>query len=281
MQGYRTIVVHLADERRAARLVATAVSVASMNEAHLIGLFVMPTEPPSPLFAGTAGRALIDIGRKAFAERGKRLRRIFEEQTAAAAVKTEWRVVKPGRKPILEAVMAHARSADLIVASQRDYDWEDTAIAEYPDEFVLGSGRPVLLVPNAWRPGDFPGRVLVAWNERREAARAVFDALPLLKAAREVRVLWINPESEAIDRGDLPTAEIAATLARHGVKVTADQTRSPDLTVGTELLNRAFDHSADLLVMGAYGHARVREVLFGGATREILRHMTLPVLMSH
>ena len=137
------------------------------------------------------------------------------------------------------------------------------------------------MIPNV---GHFPrvgSRVLVAWNDRREASRATFDALPFLQAARDVRMLWVNPEAEMDDKGDVPCADIAASLARHGVKCTTAQSRGSDLGVADELLNRAADYGSDLLVMGAYGHRRFREFVFGSATRCILQHMTVPVLMSH
>ena len=109
----------------------------------------------------------------------------------------------------------------------------------------------------------------------------MFDALPLLQAADLVRIIWVNPTKEMHAAGDLPSAEVAASLARHGVKCEAATAQSPDIGVGDILLSGLTDDSSDLLVMGAYGHSRLREFVFGGATRAILDHMTVPVLMSH
>jgi nucleotide-binding universal stress UspA family protein len=123
--------------------------------------------------------------------------------------------------------------------------------------------------------------VVIAWNSAREAARAVHDAMPLLIAAEAVTVLTIDPREGPQGHGELPGADISLHLARHGVKAQVERTVSADLPVGEVLLSRLADLGADLLVMGAYGHSRMRELLLGGATRSLLQSMTVPVLMSH
>jgi nucleotide-binding universal stress UspA family protein len=123
--------------------------------------------------------------------------------------------------------------------------------------------------------------VLVAWNGSREATRAVNDALPILERAEKVTVLAVNPRKGGGDHGDIPSADIALHLARHGVKAEASQTVSNELEVGDTILSRLADFGSDLVVMGAYGHSRMRELLMGGVTRELLQHMTVPVLLSH
>ncbi len=128
---------------------------------------------------------------------------------------------------------------------------------------------------------DFGKKVLVAWNARREAARAVFDALPLLQQADEVKVVWVNPQAEGAAPVDVPAGDICAALARHGVKCEATEVAHPRSGVGRTLLARAAEYGSDLLVMGCYGHSRLREFVLGGASRHVLEHMTIPVLMSH
>jgi nucleotide-binding universal stress UspA family protein len=125
-------------------------------------------------------------------------------------------------------------------------------------------------------------RVLVAWNAAREAARAAYDALPILQRAREVRVVRVNPQSEREPAQDLPASDICAALARHGVRCgAAPEQIAPSTGVGETLLACAQDWKADLLVMGCYGHTRLRELILGGASRHVLSRMTIPVLMSH
>src|SRR5262249_21576660 len=125
------------------------------------------------------------------------------------------------------------------------------------------------------------GRVLIGWDASREAARAVKDAMPLLAAAEAVKVLSIDAEQSPQRHGEMPGADIALYLARHAVKTQVERTVSAGIDIGNTLLSRTVDLEADLLVMGAYGHSRVRELMLGGATRTVLQSMTAPVLMSH
>jgi nucleotide-binding universal stress UspA family protein len=122
---------------------------------------------------------------------------------------------------------------------------------------------------------------MVMWNASREAARAIYDALPVLKAAKKVVVISVNPGRGTPDIGDLPGADIAHQLARHGVKAESAPTYADDIDVDDVILSRGADMSADLIVMGGYGRSRVRELILGGATRGILDHMTIPVIFSH
>jgi nucleotide-binding universal stress UspA family protein len=170
------------------------------------------------------------------------------------------------------------RYADLVIAGQIDPTEEDRAGTVDPRHLIMSCGRPVLLVPYAFRPGQTDERVLVAWDGSREAARAAADAMPLLEKAAAVTVLAINPGPEL---GDEPSADFALHLARHNVRAEAAHMRVDDMDASDALLSRAADLSADLIVMGAYGRHRLRDVVMGGVTTHMLRHMTVPVLMSH
>jgi nucleotide-binding universal stress UspA family protein len=182
--------------------------------------------------------------------------------------------------PVARKVAEHARVADLVVIGQADPEWAVSVMTEGPEELVLGCGRPVLVVPSRGDFADVGGCIVVAWNGRREAARAAFDALPLLQKAESVRVLWISPDdSGAAD--DVPAADLATALARHNVRCEAAETARLEAGVGETLLAAVRDARADLLVMGCYGHSRFRELILGGATRHVLNTMTVPVLMSH
>jgi nucleotide-binding universal stress UspA family protein len=279
MSNYKTIVVHLADERRAGNAIAVAARLAHQHDAHLVGLFVDLPDVISAPFG--LGRSVIAAGRAAIRSRAEAIHAQFEAACKGLQLKAEWRFAEPHRDTASHTLMTHVRSADLVVVSQSDATWDDSLLMEFPEELLLQSGRPVLFVPNAGSYETVGSRVLVAWNERREAARAVFDALPMLRKADAVRVMWINPEADAAGKGDVPTVEIAKALARHGINVSAAESRGSDLDVGTELLNQAADWGANLLVMGGYGHHRFRQFVFGGATRQIFEHMTVPILMSH
>jgi nucleotide-binding universal stress UspA family protein len=145
----------------------------------------------------------------------------------------------------------------------------------------MQAGRPVLVYPYAGKFDAAPKHVLISWNASREATRAVTDAIPFLRAAQKVTVLAINPKTSAEGHGDIPAADIALYLSRHGVKAEAMADPAVQIDIGNYLLSRAADLSVDMIVMGAYGHARMRELVFGGVTQTIMREMTVPVLLSH
>jgi len=176
----------------------------------------------------------------------------------------------------------HARYVDLTILGQLDPDRGDAdLIRPRPEHVTLASGRPILVVPYAGHFETVGRHVLIGWNATREATRAVNDAMPLLAAADVVTVLTIDAREGPDAHGELPGADISLHLARHGVKAEVERTVSAGIPAGDVLLSRAADLGADLLVIGAYGHSRVRELLLGGATRSILQSMTVPVLMSH
>jgi nucleotide-binding universal stress UspA family protein len=144
---------------------------------------------------------------------------------------------------------------------------------------VLAAGRPVVILPSVGTFATLGRRILVAWNPSREATRAVTDAIPLLRLADLVHVMAVNPK--ATEHGTVAGADIGLYLARHGVRVEIKTDHGAEIDVGNELLSRAADLDADLIVMGGYGHSRLKEWVLGGATRTILESMTVPVLMSH
>ncbi|MBP2233558.1 nucleotide-binding universal stress UspA family protein [Sinorhizobium kostiense] len=145
---------------------------------------------------------------------------------------------------------------------------------------LLQTGRPVLLVPPAAKPTLKPKTVLLAWDSRAQCAHAAREALALMKRADSVRVTMVDPVAALRASGSEPGADVAAYLARHGIKVTIDALPSGQLPIAQVLQRHARDVAADLLVMGAYGHSRLREFIFGGVTRSMLDDAELPVLMA-
>jgi nucleotide-binding universal stress UspA family protein len=143
------------------------------------------------------------------------------------------------------------------------------------------SARPFLVVPKGTKPSLKPKRVMIGWNSSHEVAGAVYSALDLLIAAETVHVAMVDPEGGEFDQGEEPGADIATYLARHGVNVTVDVLASAGKSISETLLQHGSDVAADLIVAGAYGHSRLREFLFGGATRDLLANDRFPVLMSH
>ena len=277
MDAYKTILLHINDERRVGQLVDAATRIASDNEAHLCAVYVLPPIPTGS--ATPTGTSLIKTFLQPFRDEAARIRATFETATRNRPFVAEWRVIEARHKPLAEALLTLSRTADLIVAGQRDREWPLSPMLDCPEQLALQSGRPVLLIPHTGRFADIGRRVTIAFNGRRESARAAFDALPLLKRADQVRIVWVDPNRN--DAGDVPTADLAAALARHGVRPEAAVSYGDDLAVGDTLLSGLADDGSDLLVMGAYGHSRWRELVFGGATQHILDCMTVPVLLSH
>ncbi len=252
-----------------------AVDLARRYEAHVTGLRIIPLFTLPGYYTPEAVRLAIEM-RRSEAEAFRRgIGARFEEALRRNGVSGDLRVVEAEVGP--EASL-NARYVDLAILAQPDPDNPSDA-APPPDEVVLQSGRPALIVPYIGAPDTLAQRVLVAWNAGREATRAVNDALPLMRDARVVRVVAINPERSG-DHGEDPGADIALHLARHGVKAEVSTVRT-DIDPADMLLSIASDFGADLVVMGAYGHSRAREIVLGGFTRHMLAHMTVPVFMSH
>jgi nucleotide-binding universal stress UspA family protein len=279
--SYKTILVHCNDKRRIKQLLAPAVHLADTFQAHLLGLSVVP--PVSVIATGMPGAPpmIVDAHCQLYREESPDMRSAFEAAARERGFVAEWRDDDAGAFGVADCVLPYARAADLVIASQADPEWAGSAWLDIPDRLAVESGRPVLIVPNdppRERTGD---TVLVAWNGRREAARAVFDAVPILQRAKSVKVVWINPQAEGEAAQDVPAADVCTALARHAVKCEATEQVRPKQGVGETLLGLAKDTGADLLVMGCYGHTRFREFVFGGATRHVLANMPIPVLMSH
>ncbi|TAN61224.1 MAG: universal stress protein [Magnetospirillum sp.] len=273
--AYKDILVQVDNAPQCAERLALAARLASRSQGHLIALNVR-TCPPMPQYIRAQFDNIDGLREHWNAEAAKATRTLVDAAAGAAGVAVEWRDVSG---EMAATVALHARYADITVLGQS----EESEAGERPlaDSLILDVGRPVIMVPYAGRFRTIGERVLVAWNGSREATRAVHDALPLLMSAKLVHVMAVNPRGGMAGHGDIPGADICLHLSRHGVNAVCEHMRSEDLNVGEMLLSRAADEDADLIVMGAYGRSRLRELVLGGATRHLLRHMTVPVLMSH
>lgn len=284
--GYRDILVALDIAAPARGRIELAAALAARDKAHLIGLHTSVSGDAPRRRAGyfeAFDRSLLAPLYQEFAEtmrqEAERTRALFEEIASRHGLSFEWR--HASGYPSQAAAM-HGRYVDLIVLGQIDPDdVQGPLFRPLPEEVALAVGRPLLVVPYAGSWNEPGRRVLIGWDASREATRAVNDAMPLLAAAEAVTVLAVDPVEGPDGHGEVPGADIALHLARHGVKATIEKTVSAGIGAGNALLSRASDLGADLLVMGAYGHSRLRELVLGGATRTILASMTVPVLMAH
>ena len=259
--AYKDLLVVVDDKHGARERMRLAADLAERFDAHLVALYVSVISKPEAPHAAERAQAL------------------FEGLVGSRKLSAEWRAM---RGFPIDVSAIQARYADLVILGQLDpEDAQAPVDSPRPEDIALSVGRPILAVPYV---GTYPtvGRcILVAWDTSREATRAVNDALPLLATASSVTVLTIDPVIDREEHGDIPGADIALHLARHGVNARVETTVSGGIGVGDVLLSRASELCADLLVMGAYAHSRVRELILGGATRTVLDTMTLPVLMSH
>ncbi|HBC08744.1 MAG TPA: universal stress protein [Rhodospirillaceae bacterium] len=274
----KDILVHIDLNAESDRRLKAAMSLAQAHGAHLAGVYAVP-RPYIPAYAEVQITAeVLEAQRASAEEAASRAEAAFKAATANSGLSVEWRQQEGDEGRVLGF---HCRYADLTIVSQPDPAQSlFPGDRDLPDRLILTAGRPVMVLPHGYS-GDLAGkRILVAWDEGPLASRAVHDALPLLQAAEKVVVMVANPTKTPGEKRD-PGADIAAHLARHGVKVEASHVTSDELDVGNLLLSRAADMSADMMVMGAYGHARWSELILGGVTNVVLSHQTVPVVMSH
>ncbi len=278
--AYKTLMVHLNEEHRADGLIAGATALAKTFGAHLVGLCVLPPIIIVPGAEGGGG-AVIEDHRDSYRSQMTNMRDAFAGKTKAAGVSAEWREIDAQDVnpfgDVGSVVVMEARSADLVIAGQENPEWLLSGQLDVIEPLILESGRPVLLLPRAPQARMPAARILAAWDGRREATRAIYDAMPFLQSAQRVDLVSIDETATAGKQ--LPN--ISATLQRHGVKSEPLQTIKSDGNVGAALLEKAQADGCDMLVMGCYGHSRLREFVFGGASRHVLEHMNVPILMSH
>ncbi len=272
----KSILVHVTNSEEAKARVESALALAIEHDAHLTGLTVRS-------IVNIPGYAASTIPESVFQEIKARqdaaevaAQKLFEEAAARAgwSDRCGWMV---GEGRTSDVVGLHARYADLTIVGQQPLPGPDETEDSFADTLVMRSGRPVLVCPYIGVKRAIGKHIVVAWNASREAARAVGDAMPLLEKSEKVDVMSVEPEGI----GDLPGADIAHHLARHDINADAKRSVANRIDAGDVLLNYVADSGADLVVMGAYGHSRLREMVLGGVTRHMLEHMTVPVLMSH
>lgn len=273
----RDIVVLLDQIRETSPATEMAIDLARRTGAHLNGvaLAIDPIVPgfivaPIPVDAFEVARVeTLKSARETLAR--------FEAAAAREAVMSESRLaeVLVGGAP--EVFTAHCRLTDLIVIGQADPDRPEPMREVLIEAALFEGAAPLLLVPYINYGGLATKKVLIAWDGGRAAARAVHAALPLLPLAAELTVVIVGTPP----REGEPGADVATYLARHGLKVTIETLPAAPSGVADTLLNHVADRNYDLVVMGGYGHSRFREMILGGATRDMLKTMTVPVLMAH
>jgi nucleotide-binding universal stress UspA family protein len=261
--------------------IAMAQQLASAQGAHLSAAFLtaLPDEPLAyepTVVAGVWAELLNRARAQAGEERAK-----VEARLKASGLKYEMRAVEALGRDLGRIAAVHARYSDLAVMA-RPREEEGAGLRLDMIEGVLfHAGRPALVAPPGWSPGPLGRTIAIAWDASREATRSLAEARPFLNACAQAIVLTVDAKPKTFGHGEQPGINIAAHLERRGVKVSVKNLESGPRTVAQALCTAAQDAGADLMVMGAYAHSRLREMVFGGATRELLEAAPLPLLMAH
>jgi nucleotide-binding universal stress UspA family protein len=221
------------------------------------------------------GAYVLDSGTDA-AARAEQVEQRFREATRLQGTHSEWRLIDG---PNTDDVITLAKSVDLAILGQ--YSGSANGSGLRPDDIATACGRPLLVVPYVGEFVTVGQRVLIAWDGTREATRALNDALPVIEGAESATVMTVMSQERELPRVHAELRQVVSHLDHHGVAAKAEETLRGDMTISDLLLSRAADLGADMIVAGAYHHSPLREALIGGVSRDLLRHMTVPVLMSH
>jgi nucleotide-binding universal stress UspA family protein len=274
--GFRDVIVPLAEHENRRATNAYALSLAREFGASVsaIAFAFDPIIPVSGPFDAVPGNLIEELAVKSEAS-AKALAAAFEADAKASGLQAVIKLVHAGFRESEEQFAEAARSFDLAVVPQNKAD--DETLPNFAEAVLFHSGRPVLVVPYIQRDELTLARVLIGWDGSRAAARAVSDAWPILERAKSVNVV-------SIGHGERTTAlqkEFGEHLAKHGVRASLNVLACDDIDAGNAILSHAADIQADLLVLGGYGHSRLREWVLGGVTRTVLQTMTIPTLLSH
>lgn len=277
---FKTILVSLNDLERNTALLDSAARLARGHDAHLQGIYVIPA---IEIYATVGLEPMVLEERREMFKRAERAVRMnFETVLGNMGIRGAFEAVDSASPDITNDVIDRARRSDITIISQPS---EESGLSapgrSFAERILLSTGRPTIVIPRTGKASMTVDRAIVGWSGTREAARAAFDSIPLLKNTKKVRVVWVDPEKTHPYTRGAPEAELATTLSRHGINAVFEPITTEGEEAGEILLSAAADSGAELLVMGAYGRSRISEMILGGATRTVLRDMRCPVLFSH
>lgn len=277
---YKSLLVHIPTERSARPAVDGSISLAMSCGAHLDAVaigFETVNSVPFVAEGGAAVASLFELEQERAMERASAAIAVFEVEARGAEIGYGARAVVGTFAEIVATIGAAARLYDLTVVSQGEPD-RDTFDNQLPQQLLLQTGGPLLMFPYTFRGPFKAARIGICWDGSRLAARALRDAMPLLSKADTLTAITLNASEVPAEASP---EQLAKHMARNGLPVRTISLEADRGEVQSSILSVAADESLDLLVMGGYGHSRMQETIFGGVTREMLRSMTIPVLMSH
>jgi len=277
--SYRTILTYLPGPDKAEELLNVAVPMATRYDAHLVCLHVIPElefyQPVGMYYDGS----IIDAQRSALGKEADEIKDVVQKWAQPNDAKIEWRCMTASKGPALDYIVDQSMFADLVIAEQKTpVDLLDSR-ADIPVQIALNGGRPVLAIPEGCKFDGVARHALVAWNMGKSASRAAFDAIPLLRNAKDVTLFSVA--SDEPEDGITPEQYMTLSLDRHDIGAQSVTDATDEMSVGEKILDYAKQTDSDLLVIGCYGHSRLREIAFGGVTRHILRNAQIPLFLSH
>jgi len=275
--AYKTIMLSLNEITALPQLLQTGVSLATRFKAHVKGIYVIPAVQIFGAEAYAFSTTVFDGNNLFFKDREAKVREQFEHAMKSEGLTFDFQSVNSDFPDIASAIMDEARAVDLVVMASMVKKSDDPVEDDLVERVAIGCGRPVLVVPAMGKSNLSFDDVIIGWDGGREAARAVFDALPLLVKSRLCHVCTVNAPADAT----VPGAVLAESLDRHGIKVETMKLVSAKTNAGEALLRAADEMGSGLIVMGCYGHSRFTEMVFGGTTRHVLSHIERPILLSH
>lgn len=277
--GYRDILVHVDSTKPGSVRLALAIALAKRFGARLTGIHIVPNPNVPPVYKPSAAERVAAGYAEAARKAAEQSEALFRDRVRNLALATDY--VK-AEGDIAEHLRQASRFVDLIMVGQADTE-NPPGIEPFllPERVVFGCAAPVLVVPNRFVAEAIGRSVLVGWDGSGQAARAIRDALPFLREARTVTVVAVDPDRQGHLMGGAHARAMVARLARHGINVAGEDVLSGHRDAAEVLLARAADLGADMMVMGAYGHRRLKEFILGGTTPDIVEQTAIPVIMSH
>ena len=255
-----------------------AISIADTFKSHVLGV-AFSYEPiiPGTVMGGIPAE-FIEAQRVESDKKARAAVARFEQAAKRVGISAETRIISASISGAGDQLGRLGRRFDLVVVGQPE---RNEAVAdEVVDEAALfESGRPVIFVPFIQKTGLKLDRVMLCWDGSRAATRAIADSMPFLQKAKQVEIVMVSGNKPKND--EIAGVDLGQHLARHGLKIDVKRITSPEIDIASTILSYAADSSTDLIVMGGYGHSRLREFILGGVTRGLLESMTVPALMSH
>jgi len=275
----KTILAYLSSASIAPSVLSAAKKVAEIHGAHIIGLHLAADLTTYSEYALEMSEEVLQQLKKTSREAAEAAKKAFEESLGTSTTSHEWRGYTVSHKTGEDIIIEAAGSADLVICGNNGD--HANLWANLPELVLVRGGRPVLAVPSPLPTTRIGDQVIIAWNGTREAVRAVFDSLDLIRNASTVRVITFIGDENQRPAAESSSSNIVAALLRHDIPAIGDVCYTFGGNTANELLSSLIDEGCDLLVMGGYSHSRVREIIFGGVSREILSKAVVPTLLSH